>query len=149
MYDRLLQDVELRVRFRKDRQGGRAENGGILAGRGYEIVVCPGQVYYLDMAMRPDWDEPGASWAGHSDPEKLYTFDPIDGWTDAQKEKLRGIQACIWSESMTDRAIFDRLVFPRLSALAETGWTKPSAKSWERFKALVGTMPLLYGLHQF
>ena len=120
-----------------------------LAGRGYEIVVCPGQVYYLDMAIRPDWDEPGGSWAGYSDAEKIYTFDPVGGWTDAQKEKLRGIQACIWSEPMTDRAVFDRLVFPRLSALAETGWTKPSAKSWERFKALAGTMPLLYGLHQF
>jgi hexosaminidase len=49
---------------------------------------------------------------------------------------------------MTDRAVFDRLVFPRLSALAETGWTKPSAKSWERFRALAGLMPLLYGLQQ-
>ena len=28
-----------------------------LAERGYEIVVCPGQVYYLDMALRPDWDD--------------------------------------------------------------------------------------------
>ncbi len=119
-----------------------------LADRGYEIVVCPGQVYYLDMALRPDWDEPGASWAGTSDAEKLYTFDPVGGWTETQKQKLRGIQACIWSEPMTDRAVFDRLVFPRLSALAETGWTKPSSKSWERFKALAGLMPLLYGLQQ-
>ncbi|MBB3561769.1 hexosaminidase [Rhizobium sp. BK512] len=119
-----------------------------LANRGYEIVVCPGQVYYLDMALRPDWDEPGASWAGTSDAEKIYTFDPVGGWTETQKQKLRGIQACIWSEPMTDRAVFDRLVFPRLSALAETGWTKPSAKSWERFKALAGLMPLLYGLQQ-
>ncbi|MBY5759998.1 beta-N-acetylhexosaminidase [Rhizobium leguminosarum] len=119
-----------------------------LAERGYEMVVCPGQVYYLDMALRPDWDEPGASWAGTSDAEKLYNFDPIGGWTASQKQKLLGIQACIWSEPMTDRAVFDRLVFPRLSALAETGWTKPSSKSWERFRALAGLMPLLYGLQQ-
>ena len=119
-----------------------------LAGRGYEVVVCPGQVYYLDMALRPDWDEPGASWAGNADADKLYGFDPVGAWTEAQRQKLLGIQACIWSEPMTDRAVFDRLVFPRLSALAETGWTKPSSKSWERFKALVGLMPLLYGLQQ-
>ena len=49
---------------------------------------------------------------------------------------------------MTDRAVFDRLVFPRISGLAETGWTKPSAKSWDRFKALAGLMPLLYGLQE-
>ena len=47
---------------------------------------------------------------------------------------------------MTDRAVFDRLVFPRLSALAETGWTTPERKSWERFSALAGLMPVLYGL---
>ncbi|MBO9629942.1 MAG: family 20 glycosylhydrolase, partial [Shinella sp.] len=54
-------------------------------------------------------------------------------------------RACIWSEPMKDRAVFDRLVFPRLSAIAETGWTLPERKSWERFKAAAGLMPVLYG----
>ena len=115
-----------------------------LAGQGYDIVVCPGQVYYLDMANSPAWSEPGAGWAGWSDPEKLYRFDPVEGWTEAQKRHFLGVQGCIWSEPMTDRGVFDRLVFPRLSALAETGWTRPEQKSWERFKALAGLMPVLY-----
>jgi len=55
------------------------------------------------------------------------------------------VQSCIWSESMTDRAIFDRLVFPRLSAVAEAGWTLPERMNYERFKALVGLMPIMYG----
>jgi hexosaminidase len=46
---------------------------------------------------------------------------------------------------MTDRAAFDRLVFPRLSAIAETGWTPPEKRDWIRFKALAGLMPNLYG----
>ncbi|WP_429126303.1 beta-N-acetylhexosaminidase [Ensifer sp. 4252] len=118
-----------------------------LAGEGYDIVVCPGQVYYLDMANSPAWSEPGGSWAGWSDPEKLYLFDPIEGWTDSQKKHLRGLQCCIWSEPMTDRGVFDRLVFPRLSALAETGWTRPERKNFKRFEALVGLMPVLYGFY--
>jgi hexosaminidase len=122
------------------------EVSAALAGQGYDMVVCPGQVYYLDMANSPAWSEPGAGWAGWSEPEKLYDFDPVGGWTDEQKRHFLGVQSCIWSESMTDRAIFDRLVFPRISALAETGWTKPAAKSWERFRAMVGLMPVLYGL---
>ena len=73
------------------------------------MVVCPGQVYYLDMANSQAWSEPGASWAGWSDPEKLYTFDPVEGWSDAQKKHLLGVQCCIWSEPMTDRGVFDRL----------------------------------------
>jgi hexosaminidase len=116
-----------------------------LAGEGYRMVVCPGQAYYLDMAASPDWDEPGASWAGSSTPEATYAFDPVAGWSAAQRERLLGVQACIWSEPMQDRAVFDRLVFPRLSAIAETGWTRPERKSWERFRASAGLMPVLYG----
>jgi hexosaminidase len=122
------------------------EVSAALAGEGYDIVVNPGQVYYLDMANSQEWSEPGAAWAGWSSPEKLYGFDPVGGWSAAQKKHFLGVQCCIWSEPMTDRAVFDRLVFPRLSALAETGWTVPDRKSWERFSALAGLMPVLYGL---
>ncbi len=123
------------------------EASAALAGEGYDMVVCPGQVYYLDMANSQAWSEPGASWAGWSDPEKLYTFDPVEGWSDVQKKHLLGVQCCIWSEPMTDRGVFDRLVFPRLSALAETGWTLPERKSFARFEALAGLMPILYGIY--
>ncbi|QEN90108.1 beta-N-acetylhexosaminidase [Labrys sp. KNU-23] len=117
-----------------------------LASEGYDIVVCPGQVYYLDMANSPAWSEPGAGWAGWSDAEKIYVFDPVEGWSDTQRQHFLGVQTCIWSEPMTDRGVFDRLIFPRISALAETGWTAPPKKSWDRFKAMVGLMPLLYGI---
>ena len=121
------------------------EVSAALAGRGYDIVVSPGQAYYLDMAQSREWSEPGASWAGNSGVEETYNFDPAAGWSDGQKQHLLGVQACIWSEPMTDRAVFDRLVFPRLSAIAETGWTLPHNKSWHRFSALCGLMPILYG----
>lgn len=121
------------------------EVSGELAREGYDIVMAPGQRYYLDMANGAAWSEPGASWAGWSGPEETYTFEPSEGWSEAQKKHLMGVQACIWSEHLTDRAIFDRLVFPRLSAIAETGWTVKEKKSWPRFKAMAGLMPNLYG----
>jgi hexosaminidase len=116
-----------------------------LAARGYDIVVAPGQRYYLDMANGPDFFEPGASWAGWSGPAETYGFDPLESWSAAERAHLLGIQACIWSEPMRDRAVFDRLVFPRLSAIAETGWTPPEGKDFSRFIAIAGLMPSLYG----
>lgn len=116
-----------------------------LAAEGYEVVVAPGQAYYLDMALTPDWAEPGAHWAGWASLEKTYGFDPAEGWTDEERKKLMGVQACIWSEAMTDRGVFDRLVYPRLSAIAETAWTAPKAKDFSRFSAFAGLMPSLYG----
>ena len=121
------------------------EVSAALAGEGYDIVVSPGQRYYLDMSNSQAFSEPGAGWAGWSGPQETYDFDPVEGWTEDQKKHFLGVQACIWSEPMTDRAIFDRLVFPRLSAIAETGWTRKEAKSWDRFSALCGLMPILYG----
>jgi hexosaminidase len=119
-----------------------------LAADGYDVVVAPGQAYYLDMANGEDWHECGAGWAGWSSPETAYRFDPVAGWSEEERARLLGVQACIWSEPMSDRAVFDRLVFPRLSAVAETGWTPPEARDWERFSALVGLMPNLYGRHE-
>jgi hexosaminidase len=120
------------------------ESSRKLAATGYDVVVSPGQAYYLDMANGETWDEPGANWAGWSSPEMTYAFAPGRGWSAAETERLMGIQACIWSEPMSDHGVFDRLVFPRLSAIAETGWTSPGQKSWERFSALSGLMPSLY-----
>jgi hexosaminidase len=121
------------------------EVSAALAGAGYDMVVSPGQAYYLDMSQGTEWSEPGAGWAGWSSVEKTYSFEPASGWSVAEREHLIGVQACIWSEPMADRAIFDRLVFPRLSAIAEAGWTDPGQKSWARFSALCSLMPNLYG----
>jgi hexosaminidase len=121
------------------------EINATLAQEGYDIVASPAQHYYLDMANAEDWSEPGAGWAGWSGPEETYRFEPREGWSETQLKRLLGVQSCIWSESMTDPAVFDRLVFPRMSAVAETGWTLPERKSWERFRAFAGLMPIMYG----
>ena len=121
------------------------EINAALAERGFNIVVSPGQRYYLDMANSLAWAEPGAGWAGWSGPQETYEFEARAGFSEQGLKHLMGVQACIWSESMTDRAIFDRLIFPRLSAIAEAGWTLPERKSWPRFQALAGLMPIMYG----
>lgn len=117
-----------------------------LAAAGYDVVVAPGQHYYLDMAFTGEWFEPGANWAGNSTPEQTYRFDPSAGWSEAERKKLLGVQACIWSEPMTDRGVFEHLVFPRLSAIAETGWTAAAAKDFSRFIGIAALMPSLYGI---
>jgi len=121
------------------------EINAALAEQGYDIVASPAQRYYLDMANGVSWSEPGAGWAGWSGPEETYNFEAREGMSPAALQHLLGVQSCIWSESMTDRAIFDRLVFPRISAIAESGWTLPDRKSYPRFAAFAGLMPIMYG----
>jgi hexosaminidase len=93
-----------------------------LAAAGYDVVAAPAQAYYLDMADRADWDAPGAFWAGVITPETVAAFDPTAGWTPAERARLRGVQACLWSEHVHDEAVLRRLLLPRLAVFADGTW---------------------------
>jgi hexosaminidase len=120
-----------------------AKAGAELAAAGYDVVMAPGQAYYLDMVQAEAWAEPGASWAGTVPPRQSYDFDAESAFPPGLRHRLKGVQACIWSENLVSRGLFNRLVFPRLSAIAEAAWTAPEGKNWQRFCALSRLMPQL------
>jgi hexosaminidase len=114
-----------------------------LVEQGYDVIASPGSAYYMDMVQATGWNEPGASWAGVSTPEHCYTYEAVEGLTKAQAAKVKGVQACIWGEHLTSVAFFNHMVFPRLYAVAEAGWTQPEHKDWLRFAALSRQLPQL------
>ncbi|MGV8984754.1 MAG: beta-N-acetylhexosaminidase [Cypionkella sp.] len=114
-----------------------------LAEQGYDVVMTPGQAYYLDMVQGPDWLENGAGWAGPVPPEKTYAYEAEGDFPEALRGHMRGIQACIWCEHFTTVDWFNDLVFPRLSAVAEAAWTERVNKDWLRFAAQVRLHPIL------
>lgn len=133
-----------------DKEGGtllfawqKPEVGLELAEQGYDVVMTPGQAYYLDMAQSPVWQESGAFWAGYASPEKTYTYEAAGEFPDHLKGRLKGVQACIWSEHLISRQVFNHQVFPRLNAIAEAGWTEKENKDWPRFAAQCKMLPRL------
>lgn len=114
-----------------------------LIDQGYQVICTPGQHYYLDMAQASGWQEPGASWAGVSTPESAYGYEASDGLSASGPGALVGVQACIWCEHMVDNSVFNHMVFPRLYAVAEAGWTHPENKNWPRFAASCKLFPEL------
>lgn len=114
-----------------------------LAREGYDVVMTPGQAYYLDMAQADAWQEPGASWAGTATPEHTYAYEAEGEFPNELKGRLKGVQACIWSEHFLSRSYFNRLVFPRLPAIAEAAWTPKDRKDWLRFAAIAPLSPML------
>ncbi|MBH1973542.1 MAG: beta-N-acetylhexosaminidase [Rhodobacteraceae bacterium] len=114
-----------------------------LARQGYDVVMTPGQAYYLDMVQGPDWLENGAGWAGPVPPAKTYAYEAEGDFPQALRQHMRGIQACIWCEHFTTKDWFNDLVFPRLSAVAEAGWTEMANKDWLRFAKQVRLHPTL------
>lgn len=119
------------------------EIGIDLARQGYDVVMTPGQAYYLDMAHTPDWWEPGAGWAGSSTVAHSYGYEASGDFPPELAHHLKGIQTCIWTEHFTSRAYFNDLVFPRFLAIAESAWTPADGKDWQRFAAVARHHPTL------
>jgi hexosaminidase len=97
-----------------------------LAAAGFDVVAAPADVYYLDMAEDGEWESPGASWAGSTSVAEIEAYDPTAGWTATERAHLLGVQACLWTEHVHDRATLIELLLPRLDAIAASAWTSDS-----------------------
>jgi hexosaminidase len=86
-----------------------------VAAEGQRVIAAPGEAYYLDMAASDAWTAPGMSWAGTVPLEATCAFVP--------PEEVAGVQACLWAEHLVDLRRVEEMMFPRLDAVAERGWT--------------------------
>lgn len=121
----------------------KAAIGAGLARRGYDIVMAPAEAYYLDIARSADWNEVGMSWAGATSVETAYAYEVGRDIPEELLPRLKGVQACIWTELIDSRSHFNHLVLPRLAAVAEAGWTPSAEKDWLRFQKLCRFCPAL------
>ncbi len=109
-----------------------------LAEQGYDVVMTPGQAYYLDMVQGPDWLENGAGWAGPVPPAKTYAYEAEGEFPEALRPHMRGIQACIWCEHFTTTRLVQRSGFP---APVRRGRGRLDRKRQQGLAALCGPGP--------
>src|SRR4051812_27306705 len=103
--------------------------------------MSPAPHTYLDQKYDAS-TELGLAWAGAVEVRDAYDWDPDAVLAGAQ---VLGVEAPLWSETTATRADVDQLVFPRLPAVAEVGWS--ARRDWEDFRARLGAHgPLLEGL---
>ena len=77
--------------------------------------------------------------------KKTYLYDPlpeVDG--NNYEKQILGIEACLWTEFVTNNETLEWQAFPRLIAIAETGWTPKNKRNFDSFlKRLDRFLPLL------
>ena len=96
--------------------------------RGHPILMSPAPHAYLDQKY-DETTELGLTWAGAVEVRDAYEWDPsavIEG------ADVVGVEAALWSETTETMADVEHLVFPRLAAVAEVGWS--SVNDWEGFR---------------
>ena len=80
----------------------KPEVGLELAKAGYDVVMTPGQAYYLDMVQDEAFQEPGASWAGTVPPHHTYTYEAVAEFPAELAARMRGVQAVVLMEGQAN-----------------------------------------------
>jgi hexosaminidase len=106
--------------------------------QGLPLIMSPAPHTYLDQKY-DDSTELGLTWAGAVEVRDAYEWDPE---TVVEGAEVLGVEAALWSETTETRDDVDYMVFPRLAAVAEIGWS--AHPDWAGFRERLGAHgPLL------
>ncbi|MBO9593977.1 MAG: beta-N-acetylhexosaminidase [Niabella sp.] len=91
--------------------------------QGYDVVNSDRHFTYLDYPYET------------TSLEKAYAFNPVpEGIAQKDQPKILGIGAQMWGEFIPTSERLYYQTFPRIAALAETGWTPRAKKSYQDFR---------------
>ena len=92
---------------------------------------------YLDQK----YDAPtrlGLNWAGYVSVEDAYRWDPASALAGVRARNVLGVEAPLWTETITSRADMDYMLFPRLIGIAEIGWSRKTGRNWNEYRVRLG-----------
>ena len=113
----------------------RGTEGGIRAARsGHQAVMTPGGYCYLDSYQDAPATQPVAI-SGYLPLERVYSYDPAPDslGTDVTKW-IAGVQGNLWTEHVPTAQHAEYMLWPRMIAIAEIGWTPQEQRQWESFR---------------
>jgi hexosaminidase len=114
-----------------------AENANKAVAQGTKLLMSPAARAYIDMKY-DSTTTIGYTWAGLIEVDKAYNWDPASLEQGIGKENIIGIEAALWSETITNMKEVEFLSFPRLPGLAEVGWTPSALRNWDEYKMRLG-----------
>ncbi|MFE0100233.1 beta-N-acetylhexosaminidase [Streptomyces sp. NPDC059009] len=114
---------------------GQAERDQVVnaAKNGTKLVISPADRAYLDMKYTKDTPL-GLAWAGYVEVQRSYDWDPGAYLAGAPADSIAGVEAPLWSETLSTSAHIEYMAFPRLPGIAELGWSPASTHDWNAYK---------------
>ncbi|MFG2137212.1 beta-N-acetylhexosaminidase [Streptomyces sp. NPDC048650] len=103
------------------------------AANGTGLILSPADRAYLDMQY--DKDTPlGLHWAGYVGVRRSYDWDPGSYLQGAPADAVVGVEAPLWSETLSTSAHIEYMAFPRLPGIAELGWSPAGTHDWSSYR---------------
>ena len=100
---------------------------------GCEIILSPAKKAYLDMQY-DSLSKHGLHWAAYIPVDSAYIWDPETYVEGLDRAQILGLEAPLWSETISNSAELEYLAFPRAIGYAELGWTPAENRNWENYK---------------
>jgi len=123
----------------------RGTTGGIEAARQkHDVIMTPSTYVYLDYYQCEPQGEPLAI-GGYLPLEKVYSYNPMpEELTPEEQKYILGVQGNLWSEYLNTPDQMEYMAYPRMFAVAETGWTPNQLKDFEDFLARIEVLKKRY-----
>ncbi|MFW5754892.1 MAG: beta-N-acetylhexosaminidase [Marinilabiliaceae bacterium] len=105
--------------------------------KGAKVLMSPSKHAYLDIKY-DSTTVLGLDWAGLTEVDDAYNWDPVKLVDGIEKVDIVGIEAPLWSETVTNLEEIEFMMFPRLAGHAEIGWTAAEQRLWSDYKNRLG-----------
>jgi hexosaminidase len=93
------------------------------AKRGYDVVMCPAQNVYFDMAYTRGVSDWGANWAGITSLADTINWDPVPADCPEIADRILGVEGAFWSEFTCEDREMEALLVPRILGLSFKAWS--------------------------
>ena len=103
----------------------RGEAGGIEAAKQHhDVIMTPIDYCYFNFYQSTN-PKDSIAWGGFLPLSKVYNYNPMPkGLNELDATYIKGIQANLWTEYVTNVKLAEYMLFPRSIAFAEVAWTK-------------------------
>lgn len=109
-----------------------AENAKKAIEQGAKVLMSPGTRAYMDMQY-DSTSRIGLHWAAYIEVDDAYDWDPATIEPAISRDNILGVEAPLWTETVTNMEDIDYLVFPRLPGYGEIGWSPASKRTWNDY----------------
>jgi len=108
------------------------ENAKKAVDKGMQVIVSPAKKAYLDMQY-DTLSKFGLHWAAYIPVDSAYIWNP-ESHGGIPMEKILGVEAPLWSETISNIDELEYLAFPRVIGYSELSWSTTENRDWENYK---------------
>lgn len=105
--------------------------------KGAKIIMSPSTKVYLDMKY-DSTTKLGLEWAARIEVDSAYNWALSNRVQGIPRESILGVEAPLWTETLTNMDEIEYMLFPRLPGVAEIGWTPEESRNWDEYKQRLG-----------